>query len=253
MHNIDRTYLETGRDGFETFEGEGETLAAELEAAIGTAEYEGFETFEGEGEGEGEAIAAPGYLSEQEEVELASELLEISSEAELEQFLGKLISKASKGIRTFAKSAAGRQLGGILKAAAKTALPVLGGAAGAMFGGPLGAQAGSMLASGAGKLFGLELEGLSTEQAEFEVARQFVRFASTATGEVASTPPGVPARTAVRTGVVNAARQHAPGLTSPTTAPAARRSQVTSPGTSRSPIRQTGRWERRGRAIVVYL
>uniref|UniRef100_UPI004055B22C hypothetical protein n=1 Tax=Candidatus Electronema sp. TaxID=2698783 RepID=UPI004055B22C len=55
-------------------------------------EFENFE-FEDEWSGEGEVF------SEAELMELAGELLEIESEAELDQFLGKLIKRAASGIK----------------------------------------------------------------------------------------------------------------------------------------------------------
>src|SRR5438067_1817987 len=68
----------------------------------------------------GEVSVSP--LTEAQELELASELLEISSEAELEQFLGGLIKK----VGGFMKSPIGQALGGVLKNVAKKALPVVG-------------------------------------------------------------------------------------------------------------------------------
>lgn len=56
-------------------------------------------------------------------------------------------------------------------------------------------------------LFGSELEGLSNEDQEFEIARRYVRFALAAIGAATAVPaaaPDVPLRWA--------ARQHAPGL-----------------------------------------
>ena len=50
-------------------------------------------------EAEGEFAGEFGQLSEEEEVELALELLSVSSEAELDQFLGKLMKGAWKGIK----------------------------------------------------------------------------------------------------------------------------------------------------------
>lgn len=57
-------------------------------------------------------------LSEPEEEELASELMEVGSEAELDHFLGGLfhtISNVGKGVGKFLRSPAGHALGGILK------------------------------------------------------------------------------------------------------------------------------------------
>src|SRR4051794_23975570 len=73
---------------------------------------------------------AEGPLGETQELEAAAELLEIQSEAELEQFLGNLFKKVASGVGGFIKSGTGKALGGILKNVAKKALPVVGGALG---------------------------------------------------------------------------------------------------------------------------
>ena len=110
-------------------------------------------------------------------MELAAELLEVTNEQELDHFLGDLIKKAGSAVGQFVSSPVGQAIGGVLKTAAKTALPIAGGALGAYVGGPLGARIGSGLASMAGQALGLELEGLSQEDREFQSARQFVRWA----------------------------------------------------------------------------
>jgi hypothetical protein len=87
---------------------------------------------------------------------------------------------------------------------------------------------------------GLELEGLSPEDKEYEVARQFVRFASAAARNAclsrsANNPVG-----AARTAALMAARTHAPGL-----APRLQgRSSLLWP--------RSGRWMRRGKTIVLF-
>lgn len=133
------------------------------------------------------------FNEEEEEMELAAELLGVQSEEQLNEFLGKLFKKAVGAVKRFAKSPVGGSLFKILKGAAKTALPMLGTAApGAALGGPLGAHLGGTVAGAAGKAFGLELEGLSPEDQEFEVARRYVRFAgsaSQAATEAAATAP----------------------------------------------------------------
>ena len=68
-------------------------------------------SFEFGGAGGGELGS---LMSEAEEVELAMELMAVSSEAEMEQFLGKVFKKVWGGIKKIAKP-----LGGILKAVAK--------------------------------------------------------------------------------------------------------------------------------------
>jgi hypothetical protein len=164
------------------------------------------------GDGEAEAFEAAEELDETEEMELASQLLEMTDEAELDQFLGSLIKRAGRAAGRFASSGAGRALGGILKGAAKKALPNLGGAIGGYFGGTAGSQIGSQLAANAGSLFGLELEGLSEEDQEFEVARRLVRFSDAAAKNLASTPSSASPQPAANAAALAAARRHAPGM-----------------------------------------
>lgn len=217
MHDIDRTQGE--------FEPETDALEAD--------------TFEFTEEAELSDTEAESPFSEEEEMELTADLLEITDEAELDQFLGKFIKRGWRGIKKFAGSPVGRALGGILKGVAKKALPILGGAAGSFFGGPVGATIGSKLAGGAGKLFGLELEGLSPEDQEFEVARQFVRFAGAAAKRAALASPTADPQATARAAVTAAARRFAPGLLRQPAPPAV--------GISG----RSGRWIRRGRKIIL--
>ena len=198
-------------------------------------------------------------LNEADEMELASELLEVTNEQELDQFFGKFFSKIGRGIKKVGRgivrvvrSPIGRVLGGALKAIARKALPVVGG----VFGGPVGAMA----ASSAGKMFGLELEGLSEEDRDFEIARQYVRFATVATLGVGRTPPGTPPRVAVQQAIDSAARKYAPGLVGATIRPAAGPQPATSGEVAarrpmypapRPPLALPGRWFRRGHNIVI--
>lgn len=188
------------------------------------------ETFEYEFES-GSSQSEPEVFNEAEQMELAAELLGVRDEAELEQFLGKLIKKAGSALKKVVKSPIGKAIGGFLKSAAKKALPLAGAALGGFVGGPIGAKIGSGLANVAGKALGLELEGLSEEDREFEAARQFVRFAGetvkNATAAPATANPAATARLAFQ----QAARSYAPGFASC----AANR----------------GRWQRQGRNIVV--
>jgi len=182
-------------------------------------------------------VAPPsGVFSEDEELELASELLELVDEQELDQFLGDLINKAGKAIGSFVKSPTGRAIGGVLKGVAKTALPIAGGALGGFVGGPIGAMLGSNLASMAGSALGLELEGLSPEDREFEAARQFVRFAGAAVKNALAVPPGADPAAAAHQAAVDAARALAPGLMNIS---------------AESALTNEGRWIRRGDKIIL--
>lgn len=222
MHDIDRTKLEMGW--------EAEPFAS------------GEFGYESNGEWYGE-YGFEGPFDEAEEMELAAQLLEITDEAELDQFLGDVFKKVSGAVGKVIKSPIGRQLGGILKGVAKKVLPVAGGALGTFFGGPAGGAIGSKLASTAGKMFGLELEGMSAEDQEFEVARRFVRFAGEAAKNAAQIPPTTPPAAAAQKAAIAAAQQHAPGLLSggPT-------SNGAKPGDGQA---RTGRWIRRGRTITL--
>ncbi|MGH8558980.1 MAG: hypothetical protein ACRESZ_16310 [Methylococcales bacterium] len=216
-------------------------------------EYEPEMEFEADYEyDESEYTDSEGVLGEAEEMALAAELLGVMDEAELDQFLGKLFKKIGHAAGKFIKSPVGRALGGILKSAAQKALPILGGALGTAIGGPAGGAIGSQLAAKGGQIFGLELEGLSEEDQEFEMARHFVRFAGTAAELAANAPPGVEPKMAAKSAAVTAAQQHAPGLLRPAdTSPA---SMSTMPMRGTMPMMgggRSGRWIRRGRKIVL--
>jgi hypothetical protein len=196
------------------------------------------EMFEGE-QLESSGESGPGVLAETAEMELAAELLEVRDEQELDRFLGNLIRKVGSAVGTVVSSPIGRAIGGTLKGVIKTALPVAGGALGTFVGGPLGTAIGSNLASAAGSALGLELEGLSQEDREYEAARQFVRFASEAVNNAAQSPSPDPIA-AARSAIAMAARRFAPGL-------------LRGRGMSAPALRDTrgGRWVRQGRNIVV--
>jgi uncharacterized protein (DUF697 family) len=222
MHNIDLTTNEFEFENEFELEGEGE-----------------FE-FEGEGEGEGEfELELEGEMEgEAQEMELTTHLLEVGNEQEFEQFLGSLFSKVAKGVSNFAKSGLGQSLIGGLKSIAKKALPIAGGALGNFLVPGLGGAIGSKLGGMASNLFELELEGLSNEDREFEVARRFVQLATDATKRaVAAANTGAPAKAIVNAALKQAAYNYAPGLL---------RTQGSVNGAN------SGTWQRKGPYIVVY-
>jgi len=153
-----------------------------------------------------------GEMSETQELELASELLEIGNEAELEQFLGNLIKGAAKAVGGFVKSPVGKALGGVLKNVAKKALPVAAGALGNFIVPGVGGLVGSKLGSMASNLFELELEAMNEAEAELEVARRVVRLAHAAGAHAARAPQQAHPTAVARAALAAAARQHAPGL-----------------------------------------
>jgi len=66
----------------------------------------------------------------------------------------------------------------------------------------------------AAQIFGLELEGLSPEDKEFELTRSFVRLAADAVRHAAAAalPPSVPPQAIASRAATEAARHWAPGL-----------------------------------------
>jgi hypothetical protein len=203
MHDLDRTQ----------FESEG---------------YEGQEPDRPPHAGDGGRVAGRAHRQSPEwrEAELAAELLELSGAQELEHFLGGLISGAARAAGGFLRSSAGRALGGLLKGAAQQALPAMSQAVE------------ERIAPDAGARLGLELEGLSAQDREFEVARQFVRFAQAAAQDLATSPPGPSPDADARAAMARAAADHAPGLRPPGSPRVAHHGR-------------TGRWVRRGDSIVL--
>ncbi len=235
MHDIDRTQLEAAA-GYELG-----SFRSDEPGPGGSGEFQETGSFD---EYAGQAPGHESPLGEPREMELAAELLEVSSEEELEQFLGDLIGSAQGALGRFVRSDTGRALGGLLKNSlkdlTKQALPVVGRAIGQWVSPEGGGEPGARIGTAAGSLLGLELEGLSGEDREFEVSRQLVRFTSSAVQHAAMAPPGVPGPVAARAAVQRAARTYAPGLLP--------RLQ----GRSTRLWPRSGRWVRRGRAIVLF-
>ena len=217
MHDIDRTQMEFSNEQFEFGENEWSPEAG-------------------------------GSFNEAEEMELATELLAVSNEGELDRFLGDLVSRATKAVGSFVRSPIGQAVGGVLKGVAKKALPLAGGAIGGYFGGPLGAKIGSGLANAAGSALGLEGE-MANEDREFEGAKQFVRIAAQTAANAASAPASADPRAVAQRAATAAAMQHAPGLLSGGAGggvPSATQQFGAAAGA------RSGRWLRRGNKLVIY-
>jgi hypothetical protein len=200
-------------------------------------EYEA--EYRGEYEGEDQEL-----MSEDEELALAAELMDVRSEAEMEQFLGKLFRKIASGATNFLRSPAGQKLGNVLRQVArKYVIPIGARAIGGLVGGPPGAMIGGQLAGPAAQAMGLEVGGLSEDEAQFSIGRQFIRLAYDAARRAAAANPQLDPDQIVRFALSRAARRYAPGLLSS----AAPRVPVTS-------IARTSRgvWVRRGRTIVLF-
>ena len=182
-------------------------------------------------------VSSEAVFSEMDEMELAAGLLGVSTHAELEGFLGDVINQAGRVIGKTVPPLGASALAGILTAAAKQALPVVDSA--------LEHRPGRT-ASTAAKYLGLELEGLSPEDQEFEAAKQFIRFAGDATKNAVASPVSMSPQAAA----TQAARRYAPGLRSGLAGGAAPTANVL-PADAPPVTGQSGRWVRRGPNIIV--
>jgi len=265
MHDLDRTQLEGNWEAQMNGNGEygngyqGETFDDEFEfegeydmpgeygngyESSFEGEYDGFE-FENEYEyddeyWDGEVYSGENVLDEADEMELAAEMLEITTQEELDQFLGKVFRNVTRKIGRAIPRQFRRPLGSVLRRVGRRFLPMGGAALGNLIAPGIGGAIGGSLASQAGRIFGLELEGLSPEDQEFEVARQYVRLASESARQAAMAPVNIPPNVAAQRAVAIAAQRHAPGL--------ARRQGVTATGRRRP---RRGTWVRRGSAIIL--
>jgi hypothetical protein len=198
---------------------------------------------------------AAGPLSEVEEMEYASELTEVASEAELEAFLGDLIKTVSKAAGGLVSGPVGQALTGALKSVAKQALPMVGGALGTMFAPGAGTALGSQLGSMAGGMF--EIEGPGAAPPDFAAAHRYVQLASQAAHTAALAPPDIPPHTVAHEAVAAAADHYAPGL-----APAGPDHHAPGPAgygweegqhhQHGSGHHESGHWVRRGHKVILY-
>ena len=211
MHDLDRTLRSQ----------EPET-EADFEAAI-------FGEAEGDFEGSYE-------ISEEEEIDLAAELLAVTDDRELDQFLGGLLKKA--------KGAIGSGLKKYLKPLAKKLIPIAGTAVGGFFGGPLGAKIGGKVGSFATNLFEVDFESMDSEAQDMEVARSFVRLANAAAQNAATAGRTADPNAAARNALVRAAKTHAPGLLK-------NRGGAGSANVTATSDPNSGRWIRRQGRIVL--
>ena len=148
-------------------------------------------------------------FTDEQEMDLAMELLSATSEAELEQFLGKLwqgVKKAGSLVGKIAKPFAGA-----IKSLAKTALPFVGGALGSFIPIPgVGTALGTALGGALSGALEMELEAMNEQEQEFEVARRVVRMAGSAARMAAQADPDADPEETVRRALLAAARQQAP-------------------------------------------
>ncbi|WP_377155424.1 hypothetical protein ACFJIX_25560 [Roseateles sp. UC29_93] len=152
--------------------------------------------------------ASAGVFNEGQVLELAAQLLEARTAPALAASLNHLIARTARQLGTSVDPAAARALQGALLQSAARVLPCTG------------CPRGNQPLAAATRAAGLELEGLSPEDKEFELARNFVRLSADAVRHLVTAParlsapfPPSPQR-AARDAFALAARHHAPGLLS---------------------------------------
>ena len=175
-----------------------------------------------------------------EQSELAGELLGVTDDHELDHFLGSLLKKATRKLGPLTGGLT-NNLGGLLKGAIKKALPTVASVAGGAFGGPVGAMIASKATPYLSSMFGMELEGLSSEDQEFEAAKQVVRMAGNAIENAVNNAGNSAPAAVARQAVVDAARRYVPGLV---------RGGGNGQRRGDAPVQQ-GTWYRRGNKIVI--
>lgn len=181
-------------------------------------------------------------VDEQAELELARELLDVESDEELDEFIGKVFKRAVSGVKRFAKSGVGRALGGALKGVAKIGLPLAGKALGNLVVPGVGGVVGGKLGSLASKLFEVEDGELGQPESELEQARRFVQLATAASKKAAQMPATAPPKQAALAAIQAAAKEQLTRDGAPRT---------TGEGAAGSRRATQGRWVRRGGKVIL--
>lgn len=157
----------------------------------------------------GEEEESESILSPAQESEFAANLLEVSNEEEMEQFLGRLVNtigRVVQGVKNAARSPQGRALIDAVKPLARAALPALGGAMGSALAPGVGTALGRNLGMTVGPLFEVEMESEEEGQV-FELARRVVRLTAAAANHAAAAPPEAPPELLGELSVFRAARR----------------------------------------------
>ena len=210
------------------------------------------------------ANSGASVLSEAQELELAAELLGVSSEEELGKWLGDVARRAAPVV-TAAQRAAGKAYVGNSAVVdkvgrfVKTVGPPLSAAAGLASGLPPDVAlhranqlpgtvdtVASWLQNRMQQWSTLELEGLSAEDRELEYARRYTRFAHRALRNAWLAPRRMPVGRAAHIAVGHAARHDLPGLVPHIT-------QIFHIGANELSTTGAGRWRRSRNAIVIDL
>lgn len=167
----------------------------------------------------------------------AAELLDALGRPGFAAMLGRLVRRTALDSGRALKDSVAAELVGLLEGAARRALP------------PSSASVATDAAAAsarANRFFGIELEGLSPEDKEFEAARRFVQLSAEAARQAALGPAQLPPGQAARRAAALAARRYAPGwVQALVPAPVLATAQPS------SSFARTGRWLRRGPGVIV--
>lgn len=136
-----------------------------------------------------------------EDTETATELLEAIDRGALAGLLTNLLRRTAHAKGGTLDRPLEAELVALLERAARVSLPTLAT--------PPSRAAGMPVS----RFFGIELEGLSPEDQEFEGARRFVELVQCAAGHAAASPRRAPPAVAAWLAALRAARQCAPGWT----------------------------------------
>jgi hypothetical protein len=151
---------------------------------------------------DGSSVAtSPGHevsLLDTDRTEAATELLEVAGRPALPALLARLLRNAAQAAGGSVDRAVEGELVRLLQRAARVALPAASPTA----------RDGATQAS---RFFGIELEGLSPEDQEFESARRFVQLIEAAAGDAAVASQRLPPAIAAWLAVSRAAKRFAPG------------------------------------------
>ena len=180
------------------------------------------------------------------ETELAGELLELTSEQELDRFLGNLLSPAVGAGKAFLGSDAGKAVGGLVKGAAKQALPQIGRALGDLIL-PGRAASWEQLASRRRASSGWSWKGSPPRTASWRPPEPSSGSRTRRPRSLEAAPASVSPTAAAAHAATVAAQHHLPGIASVVR-------ELRPPGTPASGALRPasgGRWVRHGPTIVL--
>lgn len=166
----------------------------------------------GAGQADFEDESVLGVLDEANELQLAAGLLEVGNEEQLDRCLANVIHEAEKITGRVVQPSQAEAIRDVLRNSIQQILPVGSVQHGATMRTSVGTELSRALSATAGQLLGLELEGLSPEDREFEAVRQFVRFAGETVKNAVEGAPGSDPQDAAHRAAAKAAEAYAPGL-----------------------------------------